>query len=738
MIKNYYFLLILILFVLLQNYNLSAQDKPPKTKEQRAAESKTLSEVKISVRKASIERKMEKTIINVEGSTRFTGTTVVDVLQKSPGITVDRDDRISMSGKAGVLFLIDGKQTYLSAADLTNLLKSMQSSEVESIELISSPSAKYDASGTAGIINIRTKKNKSFGMNGTANLGAGYGLTPKYNGGANLNFRTGKLNIFSNYNYSDDRSDGKLILNRIVRYGGTRTTFLQQADYHDRKNNNSYKAGLDYVLNSNHTLGFLVNGYHNERSSPANPSLTTINAILPDQSVVYGRTLVNDNNQQRFINTGYNLNYNGKLDTMGRELSADLDYSDYHGKNIDYRGIDTLYGDHAGKYFVGNNAFADIRIRTLKIDYTHPFNNTTKLEAGLKSSWITTDNQLEYKKSIDDEQHFELVPEYSNRFIYTEKINAAYLNFSKQFVKLGMQMGLRTEQTNTSANLVDRSDRNYHYLNLFPSAALSYKLTETQSLNLSYSRRIDRPDYDNLNPSLREIDNKTFWKGNEFLRPQYSDNFELSHSFSSLLTTSISYTHITDAMVQVTEQDDATAKTYVISRNLNHQKTYSLNMTNTTSLFKWWQLNNNLTIFYTGFNYTYDQNDYHGGQTSFSLNMNHTFNLTSTLIAETSIFYQSGQTYGLDKIKSFSFIDAGLRKSFLDKALNIKLGISDIFNKRVIRGATNYQGIDLIFNQKRESRIGRIAISYRFGNTKIKESRRRADAVAEESGRTKQ
>lgn len=272
----------------------------------------------------------------------------------------------------------------------------------------------------------------------------------------------------------------------------------------------------------------------------------------------------------------------------------------------------------------------------------------------------------------------------------------------------------------------------------FPSAAISYKLNDINNFALSYSRRIDRPNYDRLNPSLFEIDNRTFWKGNEYLRPQYSNNIELSHTFKNILTTSLTYTYIKDAMVQVTEQDEATARTYVIMRNLNNQKYYAINLYSNNNIFNWWQLNNNITIYYAGFNYTYDNNNYHGGQSSLTYNMNHSFNLTKTLIAEASVYYQSALTYGLDKIKSFSFIDAGLRQSFMEKNLLVKLSMNDIFNNRKIRGVTNYQGINLTFNQRRESQIGRISVSYNFGNAKLKAARQRKTAAEEESGRIKQ
>lgn len=433
MMIKFYLLFFAAFAVTSAPYLLQAQEKNTKEKfnqstEKAEASSKTLSEVNVSARKPTVVRTMEKTIVNVASSARFIGTTVMDVLEKSPGIRVDKDDQIYMNGKSGVVIMIDSKQTYMSGTDLSSLLKSMQSSEVETIELISSPSAKYDAAGTAGMINIRTKKNKQFGANGNVTLGTGYGLTSKYNGSTNLNFRKDKFNVFGNYNYGDFGTKGRLDMIRIFNNQGTTTTYQMQSDFNDRKTNNAYKAGLDYNLNTHHTLGFLVNGYYNSSTTPDNPSFTTVNAILPDHSTAAGYTQVHDQNNQRYKNTGYNLNYLGKLDTLGREISIDLDYSNYNGAARDYRSIDTVFMQNAGTYYVKNNTLSTIKIKTLKLDYTTPINKIIKIEAGIKSGWITTNNDLEYLKSLADDQHFEVYPEYTNQFIYKENINAGYLN----------------------------------------------------------------------------------------------------------------------------------------------------------------------------------------------------------------------------------------------------------------------------------------------------------------------
>lgn len=702
------------------------------------SESKTLVEVKVSTRKPFLEHRMDKTIVNVENSSLLAGTTALDILTKSPGIVLDRDDNISMSGKQGVLILIDGKQSYLSNAEVANMLRNMQSNQIEAIELISSPSAKYDASGTAGVINIRTIKDKRFGMNGSVTTGAGYGQTSKYNGGTNLNFRKNKINIFGNYNYSDAGNEGWLTLNRIVKNEGTTTLFKQKTEFNDRREAQTYRAGVDYFLNPKHTIGFQVSGYNNKTTTPDNPSYTNITAESANQPLISGFTQVHSAKNAKFRNLGYNLNYAGKLDTTGKELTVDLDYSKYKGNDLDDRSVDTSYQNSKGRYLVKNNTISTVEAKTIKADYVHPVNKNTKFEAGIKSSIVTTNNNLEYLRSIADANHYQIIPEYTNKFLYNENINAAYLNFSKQYQKLGVQLGFRAEYTHTNARLAQTPERDYHYIDFFPSAALSYKVNASNELGLSYSRRIDRPDYDNLNPTLHELDNKTFIKGNEFLRPQYSNSIEVSHTFKSFLTTSLSYTATTDAMINVGEQNDQTAITYMIMRNLNSEKVYALNIFAAKNLFKWWQLSNNLTVYYAAYAYTYNNNDFHGGQTSANYSLTNAFTVVGNLVAEASVYYQSSMTHGYDKMKSFSFVDAGLRKSFIANKLNVKVSISDIFNKRVINGTTLYRNIDATFSGRKESRIVRVNMTYRFGSSTVTSARNRKNATEEEAKRMKQ
>ncbi|HYK76493.1 MAG TPA: TonB-dependent receptor, partial [Daejeonella sp.] len=669
-------------------------------------DAQTLKEVSIVAQKPFIERKMDKLIVNVESSSLSAGNTAMEVLEKAPGVTIDKDDNISMKGKQGVLIMLDGKPTYMSSADVANMLRNMQSNQIESIELITSPSARYEAAGTSGIINIKTKKSKNMGLNGTLTAGSGYGKTSKYNGGTTLNYRQGKLNIFGNYNYANNGRISNLNLERKVTYRDTITQFQQLNNWDSRRSNNSFKGGADYFINKNHTIGVLVNGYFNNSEETTNAHTGRSNNFQQIENIrIFGH------NQQNYQNAAYNLNYKGVLDSAGSELSVDLDYSNYQGKLDEVR--DNIYSainlQTRNPLSVKNYAPATIDVKSVKVDFSHPFNKTTKLETGIKSSLVKTDNDLLLAKL----QNGTWVPdaEYTNRFLYDENINAAYINFSKEFKKFGLQAGLRAEHTHSTGNSVTKNqvvDRNY--LEFFPSLSLSHNINKNNSLGLSYSRRISRPGYDDLNPFMQLLDEYTYQKGNPYLNPQFTNSFDLSHTFKGSFTTSLSYSHTTDVMTTVTEQDDETLKTVAIERNLDEQFIYGLNIYAPVPATKWWNINNNIQVFHMSFKSKSNQGNLDAGQMAFTYNMDHSFIINKTFTAELSARYMSPIQYGIFRVETNVVLGAGLKKSFMNNKMNLRLNMSDLFNQQKQRVSTTYQNMDLHFSEARETRIGRLTL----------------------------
>jgi hypothetical protein len=348
----------------------------------------TLNEITVTTRKPFIQREQGKVLVNVDASPSNAGTSLLDVLEKSPGVTVDRNGTISLKAKQSVLILIDGKQTYLSGLDLTNMLASMSSSQVEQIELMTNPSARYDASGNAGIINIKTKKSKQKGFNGNITAAYSQGRYPKSNNSLVLNYRRGKINTFLTYSYNYNRYYSDLYAERkYTDENGNITATLDQPSYFTgTSRNNTLKAGLDFYASPKTTLGVILNGILAKRNGSSDATATWIN---PNGNIDSSLTTVS-NTDYHFSNGGVNLNGKHSINKK-QQISADVDWLYYDIKNQLYFA-NSLAG--AGGYTDASKGDipSTLKIFTAKADYTLQYQNNGKLEAGAKSSHINTDN----------------------------------------------------------------------------------------------------------------------------------------------------------------------------------------------------------------------------------------------------------------------------------------------------------------------------------------------------------
>lgn len=700
-----------------------------------AKDSKMLGEVTVRAIKPFVERKMDRLVVNVENSSVAAGSTALEVLQRAPGVTVDQNDNIAMQGKQGVLVMIDGKQTYMSNADVANLLKSMPSSQIETIELITNPSAKYDAAGNSGIINIKTKKSNNVGTNGTLTAGTGYGDNYRSNAGLSLNHRNRDINLFGNYNFSSVDRGQDLIINREVSNSNVMTYFGQQVNSLRKSDNNNFKAGLDFFLNKNNTLGVLVNGYSNSGSDLNN----NITAIGRSFSQADSSVIAINNENSKYSNMAYNLNYKSILDTAGMELSLDLDYSRFNGDNrtlYDNRFVN-YNGPNKAPSLIRNSTPSLINIKALKADYTLPLNKTMKFEAGIKSSIVKTDNDFRFEELKSNNWENDI--RRSNQFVYDENVNAAYTNLNKQFKKTSIQLGLRAEQTNSKGNsittskLVERS-----YLDVFPSLFINQTLSKNLDMSFSYSRRIDRPSYDALNPFIYFLDQYTYNQGNPFLNPQYTNNYEVSYNYKKTYNLSLNYSLTRDVITEVLLPDTAKKALFQTNENLDKQINYGLNLNAPVTLSKWWSSSNNILAYYLGFRSSdLRGQDLNSGKVAFQFNSQHKFSINKTLSAELLADYRSPIEYGTLKISSQYGVDLGISKTLLNKRANIKFALSDIFDTRRQTITSAYTGLNYNLEQKNETRIGRLSLSYRFGKTEIKPERRRSTGLEDEQRRIK-
>lgn len=692
--------------------------------------SKELTGVTVQSSKPLVETKIEKMIVNVDASPTNAGATAMDVLEKSPGVTVDKDGNLSLKGKQGVIVLIDGKPSYLGGQDLANLLKNMPANQLDQIEIMTQPSAKYDASGNSGIINLRTKKSKTVGLNGSFNLSFIQAVYPKSPNSFNFNYRKGNINFFSNLSYSYWEGFNDLELNRV----NNDTVLKQKSTLHFYGKNYSARMGVDYSVNKTTTLGIVLNGTYNPRNSEVNSNTNTY-----DQ---FGQFVSSNSAASKSIdpwkNFGGNLNFRKVLSKTGEEISADFDYvryisrSDQTSNNYNFSANGSPKGN---PYLLKGLIKQDIAIYSGKIDYSLPLKNEAKLEAGLKSSLVSTDNDSPYDSLNYSTMQWVRDPR-SDHFKYDENINAAYINYSKQFQKWGIQTGLRLEHTHSvGTQILLGKEITKDLVQLFPSAYISYKMNDKNQFALSYGRRIERPNYQDLNPFQRMLDQFTYQQGNPYLTPQFSRNIELSHNYRGALNTTLNYTTTTDIINDVIRQKMVEDKkvTFQTKENLAKRRNIGLAVSLNMPITKWWT-----TSFYVN---AYN-NHYEGmigtrplnvDLTSFMMNTSQQFKFAKTWSAEVSGFYRSkSQDAGMIVAEPMGVVSFGASKQILKGKGTLRLNVSDPFYIQKFRGYTVFDDINLHVNNSWDNRCVGLSFTYRFSKGQNAQPQRRRTGSAQD------
>ena len=688
--------------------------------------------VTVVAKRPLIEMRADRTLVNVEAAVTNVGASALEVLEKSPGVSVDRDGNVSLKGRAGVLILVDGKQTYLSGNDLAYMLKNMAASELDQIEIMTNPPAKYDAAGNSGVINIKTKKSKQKGFNGNLSLNYGQGFYWKTNNSINLNYRNSKFNVFMNYSMNANKGFSELHILRTYYApdGKTVTSMFEQPTYmNNHGKNNSLKAGIDYYLSKKTTVGIVTSGFINNGEFKANSTGYLQDNIGKTDSVA--NTL--SNTKDKWKNGSVNLNLRHEF-SSNNEITADIDYIKYNSENnqlfvnhIYYPDGTTVSRDQLKGFLP-----SDIQIVSAKTDYTKTYKKGLKLEAGLKSSFVKTDNEAVY--SIMNGGSWDVDYSKTNHFKYEENINAVYINANKQVKKFTFQAGLRFENTNYKGNQLGNPqredsafDRNYN--SLFPTAYISYALDSNNTFTLNTGRRIDRPAYQQLNPFLFFINKFTYVIGNPFLLPQYTTNFELSHSYKGKLTTGLSYSKTTGYFSQVFKP---VGEITVLSQgNVGQQENFGISIGTQVSPAKWWNLTVNANINYKKVDGMAFDNPVKTEAANGQLNVNNQFNFSKGWSAELSGFYNTKDVDGQFTIQPFGQVAAGVSKQVLKQKGTLKLSARDIFRTIVIDGQIKYGNVIEHFVQSRDSRVVNVAFTYRFGK-QFKENRQRKTGGASE------
>ena len=694
---------------------------------------KSLNTVIVTSKKTLIEQKIDRILVNVDASVTNVGSTALEVLEKSPGISVDKDGNISLKGKSKVMVMIDDKPSYLSGAELANLLSNMNSNQLSQIEIMTNPSAKYDAGGNAGVINIKTKKSITQGFNGSVTLNYGQGVYAKVNNSLMLNYRAGKINTFLNYGYILNKGFMNVDVQRsFLDSTGKKSYELDQlTKIMNQSQNNNLKFGLDYFVNPQTTIGFVATGF----VAPQNQEGFTTSYIKDGNSNIASIEKTNRTVDNTWKNGTLNINFHTSFDAGKKELTGNFDYLHYDfSGNQDVNGLTYDPNNQLqSTSFLKNILPLNIAVYSTRLDYAQSLSNGLKIETGIKSSLVKTNNTSLYYTKENNE--LKLQDYLNSDFNYSENINAAYLNLNKKMGDWTMQGGLRLENTNYQGNqnsYTGQQDSSFtrSYTSLFPTAFVSYQLNENNQFALSAGRRIDRPAYQQLNPFISYIDKYIRMAGNPWLQPQLSNNIELSHTYKNMFTTTLNYSVIHSMMNETLIHQDS-----IIIRsvgNIGTRYNFGIAESATIPFTKWYT-----GIFFANLyenKYDGEVNGYpiNAKQLTLELNVNNQFNFQKGWSGELSGVYA---TRNRDEGQAISLpigqVSAGISKQLLNNKATLKFNIKDIFYTQTIKEIQNFQDVQSTVNRSRDSRVFNFAFVYRFGT----QSKSKASQATDEQKR---
>lgn len=695
-----------------------------------------LAEVSVVAQRPFIERKADRMIINVENSILAAGSNALEVLERAPGIVVSPGDAISLRGRAGVIFMIDGKITPMTGQELANYLKAMPAGSIDRIEIITNPSAKYDAAGNAGIIDIRLKKDANMGTNGTITSNYTQGVYPKAGVGLSLNRRSKDLNIFGGLNYNYRVGFNDLELYRVFFEDGQRTGAYDQNNhlvipYHIY----TLRFGTDYNLSPNTVIGILANGSIN-RFKPGGQNKSKVED--GSQQVVSSFATTNESSD---LWPSYSLNGNFKHTSPKdkQEISVDLDYARYWNEtnqNFTTRYYDLNGEEYLPYYLLVGDLSGNLDIKSAKADYAYPINEKARLEAGVKTSLVSADNDIKFYDESDINN-----PEFdstiSNHFLYDELINAAYVNFNYNWPKFSIQSGLRMEQTVADGiQLINGQSFDRNYTNLFPSVFLNYNFSDQYAMGLNMSRRLDRPSYQQLNPFKFFLDPSTYREGNPYLNPQFTWSFEWNHTFMQRFTASFGYAHTTDNITQVIAPVEGEERVTVqTDKNLDVADYYSLSAGIPFTVGKWFNSNNSISCYLGNYIGSYAGTELNDGNVVLDLRTNNTFILGNDWSAEVNFSYHTREQYAFMNLDPMWGLGAGVQKQLFKKRGTLKVSFTDIFWTNLPSAFIQYNDYEESFDVYRDTRLASVSYTHRFGDSQVAPSRRRAGGAEEEKQR---
>lgn len=678
-----------------------------------------LKEVSVAAQKKTVEFKNGNIIVNVEGTALAMGNTAYDILTRLPGVSIS-DGNITIQGKSGVKILIDGKLQQLSGTQLVNVLKSMNASQIEKIEVLKKPPVKYDAAGTGGMINIKTNKIKLVGFSGSVFGSFSQGFYGNPSGGFNLNYKGRKVNFFSGFTSAREWIRVNEVFKNTFNYNSYESTLQAKNITKEHHHSETYNLGADWFINKSNSIGIKMNGAFGMGNVD---NLSTTN--FSDNNLGYQTLQLKSQQPNPWIYPEFNINAEHLFDTLGTALRFSADYKPYwdiYDSNFENHFLDATKNDVTTPTVFKTSNTLTFSNSTAQIDFEKEFKKDLKLETGIKHSYqeMISDYNLQYQNYSTG--IYSIDTAYSNVFNYTQNISAGYINLSKQYKKLSIQAGVRGE--NTIIHTISKSSQlgfDRQYFNLFPLVSLDYKKSDNHAFSISYNKRINRPDYNLFNPFVRFLSILTSHKGNPYLKPEYSHDIGMSHSYKTWITNSINFSRIYNAFMGYNTQTDST-KSYVNSAiNLKWADIISYSLFIQKDLFKWWSVNLNATVFRINANGLVNNLPYTISTVAFNPDLFSRMTLSKGYSIEVNAYYLSPFLEGIYYTKARSNVSVAFKKTLLKEKLSVALAFKDIFWGEIRNTKTDYQNLHMTGRQTFDTRRVNISINYNFGKLKVQQ-----------------
>jgi hypothetical protein len=679
-----------------------------------------------------IERRIDRTVVNIDKNITNAGATVLEVMKKLPGVQVRDDGQISLNGRSGVNIMIDGKPAYLSAEDLAGLLNGMAASNVQKIEIMTNPSSKYDASGNAGMINIVKKKNHKEGFTGSVNGNIEQGYFGRCGGSLNLSYKTDKYNLSVSNNYTYAKSFANRTVTTDALDNGNALLTEEASNNNNISSIGSYMPsfGLDLNLSKNSTLSLSGNAGFRANSDNTFSTMIILDANRKLTNIEDFAAL----NKDKPVNYTTGATFTHQLDTLGKAFSVDLDLSNfqYMPGQYNYTRLNDPSGNFAGQSKVFLDQSRKLNIYAIKADYSQQLSGKGKLEAGLKSSYVKANNDNTYYIQVNGQ--FLIDSTQSDYSVNSENINAVYVNFNRECKRLTIQAGLRAEQTVMKGNqLLTGESIDQNFLSLFPTTFFDYKLNDKDDFTVRLSRRIERSDYHELIPFRRPLTPSLYFEGDPNLKPQRTWHGELTYSWHSEFFVTLGYDIDRDYVLTLPYLDSNKVTVTRIPTNIRHSGSWNLDLTYSKKLTKWWSTDNTVSLY---------QNRFNGQISNFSLNnpgiltlylsANNSFPLTNDFAAECDFQYNSKRQLMSSSFGAYSTVSIGLQRQLFNGKGSISLHVNNVFQSKNHNTIDRYENLYQYSYFNFYTRALRVNVIYRFGSGKVVKSKKQSSSEDEQ------